>query len=127
MAPTPALTAPAAPLPEATADRVPERPASGAPNSGIDHLLSLYVQTPATLTGNLFGMLIIAFVFWGLAEPLRLLGWLGVVTALWLVRLAHYLRFRRQRSTENHVLRLWRRSWPRRSRAGRGSAAGRCR
>ncbi|HRD95918.1 MAG TPA: hybrid sensor histidine kinase/response regulator [Rubrivivax sp.] len=111
MAPTPALTAPPAPLPEAAADRAPERPASGAPNSGIDHLLSLYVQTPATLTGNLFGMLIIAYVFWGLAEPLRLLGWLGVVTALWLVRLAHYLRFRRQRSTENHVLRLWRRSW----------------
>jgi signal transduction histidine kinase/CheY-like chemotaxis protein len=111
VAATPALTAQPAPLPESVADRVPERPASGAPNSGIDHLLSLYVQTPATLTGNLFGMLIIAFVFWGLAEPLRLLGWLGVVTTLWLVRLAHYLRFRRQRSTENHVLRLWRRSW----------------
>ena len=111
MAAAPALTAQPAPLPEVAADRVPERPASGAPNSGIDHLLSLYVQTPATLTGNLFGMLIIAFVFWGLAEPLRLLGWLGVVTALWLVRLAHFLRFRRQRSTENHVLRLWRRSW----------------
>jgi hypothetical protein len=35
-----------------------------------------------------------------------MLGWLGVVTALWLVRLAHYLRFRRQRSTEDHALRL---------------------
>ena len=111
MAANPALTAQAAPLPEGAAEGMVERPAAGAPGSGIDHLLSLYVQTPATLTGNLFGMLVIAFLFWGLAEPLRLLGWLGVVTALWLVRLAHYLRFRRQRSTEGHVLRLWRRSW----------------
>jgi len=99
------------PAPEHPAERLVERLPSGAPNSGIDHLLSLYVQTPATLTGNLFGMLVIAFVFWPIAEPLRLFGWLGVVGALWLVRLAHFLRFRRQRSTENHALRVWRRSW----------------
>jgi signal transduction histidine kinase/CheY-like chemotaxis protein len=111
VAATPALTAQVAPGPEGAADRMLERPATGAPGSGIDHLLSLYVQTPATLTGNLFGMLVIAFLYWGLAEPLRLLGWLGVVTALWLVRLAHYLRFRRQRSTEDHGLLVWRRSW----------------
>ena len=119
MASAPALTAsaeaapPAAPepAPEHLAERMAERLPTGAPNSGIDHLLSLYVQTPATLTGNLFGMLVIAFVFWPIAEPLRLLGWLGVVGGLWLVRLAHFLRFRRQRSTESHALRVWRRSW----------------
>ncbi len=110
MAAAPALSAPDAPVP-AAAGHLPVRPAAGAATSGIDHLLSLYVQTPATLTGNLFGMGVIAFLFWGLAEPMRLLGWLGVITSLWLVRLAHYLRFRRQRSTEDQALRVWRRSW----------------
>jgi hypothetical protein len=118
VAATPALSAgglaaaTAAPAPASPPAPAAERPATGLPNSGIDHLLALYVQTPATLTGNLFGMVLIAGIFWPLAEPARLLGWLGVVSALWLVRLAHYLRFRRQRSTETQALRVWRRSWP---------------
>jgi signal transduction histidine kinase/CheY-like chemotaxis protein len=78
---------------------------------GIDHLLALYIQTPATLTGNLFGIVLIGALFWPLAAPGRLLGWLGVVCALWLVRLAHYLRFRRQGEAGAAGLRVWRRSW----------------
>ena len=111
MAAAPALSAPADSPLAAAPERAAERPHASGPNSGIDHLLSLYVQTPATLTGNLFGMLVIAYLFWALAEPVRLFGWLGVVGTLWLVRLAHFLRFRRQRSTENQALRVWRRSW----------------
>ncbi len=80
---------------------------------GIDHLLALYIQTPATLTGNLFGIVLIGALFWPLAAPGRLLGWLGVVSTLWLVRLAHYLRFRRQGKggAGTAGLRVWRRSW----------------
>ena len=89
--------APAAPLPR--------------PGSGVDHLLALYVQTPATLTGNFFGMVLVGAFYWPLASPARLGGWLGVITVLWLVRLAHYLRFRRQRNTGLEALRVWRRSW----------------
>ncbi len=85
--------------------------ARARPHSGIDHLLALYVQTPATLTGNLFGMVLIGAIFWPLAELWHVAGWLGVVALLWLVRLAHYLRFRRQRSTEAQDLRVWRKSW----------------
>ena len=116
MAATPALTAATATSAEGRASGLAlasphERPPHSVPQGDIDHLLALYVQTPATLTGNLFGMAMIALVFWPLAEPARMLGWLGVVSALWLVRLAHYLRFRRQRSTDTQALRVWRRSW----------------
>ena len=84
---------------------------SSKTGSGVDHLLALYVQTPATLTGNLFGIALIAAFFGPLAEPVRIWGWLGVISALWLVRLGHYLRFRRQRNTGLEALRVWRRSW----------------
>jgi signal transduction histidine kinase/CheY-like chemotaxis protein len=77
----------------------------------VDHIRALYVQTPATLTGNLFGMALIAGIFWPLAEPVRVFGWLGVVSTLWLLRLAHYLRFRRQRDADEATLRAWRPSW----------------
>jgi signal transduction histidine kinase len=77
----------------------------------IDHLLALYVQTPAVLVGNLFGMVLITAIYWPLAETLHLLAWLAVITGLWLVRLAHYLRFRWQSNREAEALRFWRRSW----------------
>ncbi len=88
----------------------PERPHPHG-TGGIDHLLALYVQTPATLTGNLFGMVLMGGIFWPLVELPVMLGWLSVITVLWLVRLGHYLRFRRQRSTDPLALRMWRKSW----------------
>ncbi len=86
-------------------------PAEAAKAGGIDHTRALYVQTPATLTGNLIGMLLMAAIFWPLASPLTMRGWLGVAVGLWLLRLAHYVRFRRQRDADVGTLRLWRRSW----------------
>ena len=100
--------APAAAAAGADPSRAPPAP---RPHAGVDHLLALYVQTPATLTGNMFGMVLIGYFFWPLAEPARLWSWLGVVSTLWLVRLGHYLRFRRQRNTGLEALRVWRRSW----------------
>ena len=104
--PTEAARRGAAPAHEATAAGLPQRP-----HAGVDHLLALYVQTPATLTGSLFGIVLVSVFYWPLAEAWRLLGWLGVISALWLVRLGHYLRFRRQRTRELEALRVWRRSW----------------
>lgn len=77
----------------------------------IDHIRALYVQTPATLTGNFIGMVLIGAIFWPLAEPLRLASWLALGAALWLLRLTHYLRYSRQQDAEGAALRVWRRSW----------------
>ena len=104
--PTEAARRGAVPAPDAIAAGLPQRP-----HAGVDHLLALYVQTPATLTGSLFGIVLVSVFYWPLAEAWRLLGWLGVISALWLVRLGHYLRFRRQRTRELEALRVWRRSW----------------
>lgn len=77
----------------------------------LDHIRALYVQTPATLTGNFIGMVLMAAIFGPLAEPARMLGWLAVGATLWLLRLAHYIRFRRQQDADGGTLRVWRRSW----------------
>ena len=81
------------------------------PRGEIDHIRALYVQTPATLTGNLIGMVLMCWTFWTLVEPARMLGWLGTMLLIWLLRLAHYLRFRRQRGADEATLRRWRASW----------------
>ena len=85
-------------------------PAAGM-GGRVDHLLALYVQTPAVLTGNLFGMALVTAIYWPLAQTVHLLAWLAVIAGLWLVRLGHYLRFRWQSNREAEALRVWRRSW----------------
>ncbi len=98
----------------ATETLTPPEPLATAPlahGGRVDHLLALYVQTPAVLTGNLFGMGLVTAIYWPLAETAHLLSWLAVISGLWLVRLAHYLRFRRQSKREADALRVWRRSW----------------
>ena len=77
----------------------------------VDSIRALYAQTPASLAGNLIGMLLMASVFWKLASPLALAGWLGVGSLLWLLRLAHYLRFLSQPDTDDATLLRWRSSW----------------
>jgi two-component system, sensor histidine kinase len=76
-----------------------------------DHIRALYVQTPATLTGNALGMALMASIFWAHAPLPHLLGWLAVGVTLWLLRLAHYVRFRRHRGAHSDLLRAWRTSW----------------
>ncbi len=80
-------------------------------SQGVEHLRALYVQAPATLTGNLIGMLLMAAIYAPLASPIRVLGWLGVCALLWLLRLAHYRRFRAQADAAPETLRGWRASW----------------
>jgi two-component system, sensor histidine kinase len=80
----------------------------------IDHIRALYVQTPASLTGNGIGLVLMALIFWPLAPRVAMLGWLACGALLWLLRLAHWLRFRAQRragEVAEAVLRGWRGSW----------------
>ncbi len=77
----------------------------------VDHIRALYVQTPATLTGNAIGMALMAAIFSPLAPAAHMAGWLGVGMTLWLLRLAHYVRFLRQKDAHSDLLRAWRTSW----------------
>ncbi|MFO1265659.1 MAG: hypothetical protein U1F67_01895 [Rubrivivax sp.] len=70
------------------------------PSGDVDHLRALFVQTPATLIGYLLGAAVITWLFWPLAPAAQMLGWLAAVAVLWLARLAHYLRFRRNPSAD---------------------------
>jgi two-component system, sensor histidine kinase len=92
---------------------VPLSDGGSLPRAGanVDHMRALYVQTPATLTGYVLGMAVVAMLYWPLAEPLRLFGWIGLVTLLWVARLAHYLRYLRRPDADDATLLAWRRSW----------------
>lgn len=47
-----------------------------------DALRALFEQTPASLAGNGIGLVLIGLAFWPLADPPRLLGWLGAALLL---------------------------------------------
>ena len=76
-----------------------------------DHVRALFVQSPASLTGNLIGALLIAAIYWPLAWRVVMLAWLGVAATLWLLRLAHYVRFLKQPDASDITLYWWRRGW----------------
>jgi signal transduction histidine kinase/CheY-like chemotaxis protein len=92
----------------------PAAAAAAAPSpqaQQLEHARALYTQTPATLAGNFVGVVLIVAFFGGVAEPARLVGWVGTMALLWCVRLAHYLRFRRQPDADDATLLAWRSSW----------------
>ena len=75
------------------------------------HVRALFVQSPASLTGNLIGAVLIGTIFWPLAERGVMLVWLGLAAVMWMLRLAHYLRFVNQRDADDATLQQWRGSW----------------
>ncbi len=81
------------------------------PDVSVDSIRALYVQTPASLSGNFIGMVLMASIFWNLAAPAALFAWLGVGVVLWLLRLAHYMRFLRQPGASDVTLQAWRKGW----------------
>ncbi|MFM7507120.1 MAG: sensor histidine kinase, partial [Rubrivivax sp.] len=99
----------------AEAPTPPPAPPAAVPgagnDAGADHIRALYVQTPATLTGNGVGLLLMTTIFGPLAPGPTVAAWLGVGATLWLLRLAHWLRFRRQPQAPAALLHGWRRSW----------------
>jgi signal transduction histidine kinase/CheY-like chemotaxis protein len=86
-------------------------PATAHAASDVDHIRALYVQTPASLTGNAVGLSLVTVIFWSLASPVAMLAWLGAGSVLWVLRLLHYLRWRGQRDADDALLRAWRGSW----------------
>ena len=94
--------------PAATADRaVPPVSVSRR----FDHVRALFVQTPASLIGYLIGWGLILAIYWPLAPRAPMLAWSSVLAILLLLRLAHYLRFRRCPEADDATLHQWRRSW----------------
>ena len=88
-------------------------PAAAAAPQGrhFDHVRALFVQTPASLIGYLIGWSLMVAMYWPLAPRAPMLAWSGALAVLLLLRLAHYLRFRRNRDADEATLREWRRSW----------------
>ena len=76
-----------------------------------EHIRALYAQTPASLTGNLIGMLLMAAIFGALAPTAQIAAWLLVGAVLWALRLLHYLRYLRRPDVSHDTLRAWRNSW----------------
>jgi signal transduction histidine kinase/CheY-like chemotaxis protein len=103
-----AVLADVAPVPDTAPPAAVER---RAPGRDVDHIRALYVQTPASLTGNLIGMALMTAIFWPLAATAGMLGWLATGSTLWVLRLLHYLRYRRHPHAEDALLRSWRASW----------------
>jgi two-component system, sensor histidine kinase len=81
-----------------------------SPKLRADRQRALFEQTPATLIGNVLGMGLVAMGFGALA-PSSLLSWLAIAGALWVLRLLHYLRFRRTPDADVATMLSWRRSW----------------
>jgi hypothetical protein len=77
----------------------------------LDHVRALFTQTPATLTGNAVGLGLVLLLFAGAAEPVRLAVWATLVSVLLVLRLLHYLRYRRNPRADDATLRRWRLSW----------------
>ena len=77
----------------------------------VDGLRALYEQAPASLAGNGIGIALIGLAFWQPADAPRLLGWLACAGLLWLLRLAHHLRYRAARDSDSATLLAWRGSW----------------
>ena len=85
--------------------------AAPAARGDVDHLRALFVQTPATLIGYVLGAAVIVWVFAPLVSTAQMLAWLVALALLWLVRLAHYLRYRRNMRADDATLLKWRNSW----------------
>ena len=77
----------------------------------FDHVRALFVQTPASLIGYLIGWALMLAMYWPLAPRAPMLAWSAVLALLLVLRLLHYLRFRRNPNADDATLHEWRRSW----------------
>jgi signal transduction histidine kinase len=101
---------PTGPTSAENAPRLPFPPAVGC-DAEADHIRALYVQTPVSLVGNGVGLLLMAAIFVPLAPGPKIGAWAAAAVVLWLLRLAHWLRFRAQPQAPAALLHAWRRSW----------------
>ena len=82
-----------------------------ADSRNFDHLRALFTQTPASLAGNVIGWGLVLLIFAPLARAQVLWPWLIALAMMLALRLAHYMRFLRQRDAGNETWRQWRTSW----------------
>ncbi len=105
--------------PPAAAPAAPDTPAAPEAPAGrdreehhrLDHVRALFTQTPASLTGNAVGLGLVLLLFADSAHPARLAVWATLVAVLLVLRLLHYLRYRRNPRADDDTLRRWRVSW----------------
>ena len=89
----------------------PEPVGAAAREPHVDGLRALFEQSPASLAGNAIGIALIGLAFWSIAPQPLLRGWLAAALLFWLLRLAHYLRYRRAADSDANTLLAWRASW----------------
>lgn len=97
-------------MPDAAAATATETPPADS-HKQVDHVRALFTQTPASLTGNGIGLLLMLAMFGGLADPVKLAVWSVLAAVLWALRLLHYLRYRRMPRADDQTLQRWRGSW----------------
>ncbi|HET9644019.1 MAG TPA: hybrid sensor histidine kinase/response regulator [Burkholderiaceae bacterium] len=74
----------------------------------LDQVRTMHLQTPASLVGNVVGLIVICAMFWRIA-PEQAFGWSAVLLSLWIVRWWHYQRYP-SNGTAAQLL-GWSRSW----------------
>lgn len=76
-----------------------------------EEVRSAYDYMPATLAGNVAGLVVILVLFWALAPHEWLAGWGSLLAGLGGVRYALYRRFLRSTPRSTHEWARWRRAW----------------
>ena len=76
-----------------------------------DQYRSLFAQMPISLLGNSLGLMIFVLVYWAHVPHPVLLAWAAVILMLSVLRLLHYLRYRRQALPSDAQVLRWSRSW----------------
>jgi signal transduction histidine kinase/CheY-like chemotaxis protein len=85
---------------------------AGAPAARGEAVRALFQQTPTTLAGHAVGIVLVGAMYAQTPARERLLAWLAVVLLLWLLRLAHFLRYRQRRhALDDATLLAWQGSW----------------
>ena len=76
-----------------------------------DDVRSLFQQTPASIVGNLVGVLILITLFWGMAPVKAFMSWCVPFAALMGTRWVLYKRFARADEQGLEALLAWRKTW----------------
>jgi signal transduction histidine kinase/CheY-like chemotaxis protein len=84
----------------------------GASGARGEAVRALFQQTPTTLAGHAVGIVLVGAMYAQTPARERLLAWLAAVLLLWLLRLAHFLRYRNRRhALDDATLLAWQGSW----------------
>jgi signal transduction histidine kinase/CheY-like chemotaxis protein len=85
---------------------------AGASGARGEAVRALFQQTPTTLAGHAVGIVLMGAMYAQTPARERLLAWLAAVLLLWLLRLAHFLRYRNRRhALDDATLLAWQGSW----------------